>query len=100
MRMTLNEKNIIHETIHHLLGEDVRIWVYGSRLNEDSKGGDLDLLLESPANISVLQRAELKRLLERELQMPVDLLIWRQGTKPSAFQSIALAKAVLLESAA
>lgn len=50
--------------------------------------------------MGISQRAELKLMLEAALQIPMDVLSYRLGTQPSAFQAIALARAMALESAA
>jgi predicted nucleotidyltransferase len=100
MRLTAEQTATIVSLVHRQLGPDVRIRVYGSRLNDRVKGGDLDLLVESPHRITRLQRAELKMLLETALQIPVDILAYQHGTEPNAFQAIALAQAIPLERAA
>lgn len=47
--------------------------LFGSRLQEQRKGGDIDLFLESPLLVPRLQQAALKLELEDALQLPVDL---------------------------
>ena len=94
MRLTTDQITTILEIADHQLGRGVSVRVYGSRLKKAGKGGDLDLLLESPDKISILQRAEFKLTLENILHMPVDVLSYQHGTMPSTFQSIALANAV------
>ncbi len=96
MRLAENQIAVIRAIVHRIVGCDVRIWLYGSRLDDQSKGGDLDLLLESQRKISLLQRAEIKLTLEQELQIPVDVLVYQSSEAPTAFQSIALSRAVLI----
>lgn len=100
MRLTAEQINSTLVLVREHLGQNVGVAVYGSRLDEQRKGGDLDLLLESEAPVSRLQRAGLKLALEARLNMPVDILVHQRGTAPGAFQAIALAEAVPLEQAA
>lgn len=100
MRLTHEQITKILRITHLQLGDDVAVRVYGSRLDDKRRGGDLDLLVESPRRVSLLQRADLKLALEHELQLPVDILAYQQGHSPTAFQAIALAQSVRLEDAA
>ena len=52
MRLTETQKRAITETVHQELGEDVTIRLFGSRLDDSAKGGDVDLLIESGHPIS------------------------------------------------
>jgi predicted nucleotidyltransferase len=97
MRLSADQLTTIRQLVIEYLGSDTRISVYGSRLDERRKGGDLDLLLETSNDADPLQRAGLKLALESALYMPVDLLVRQRDAPITAFQAIALAKAVYLE---
>ena len=100
MRLSMEQVTTIQTIVRQELGDAVRISVYGSRLDDKRKGGDLDLLLETHERVDRLQRAGLKLRLEASLQIPVDVMVYQTGAMPSAFQAIALAQAVKLEDAA
>lgn len=100
MRLSMQQVTTIQTIVRQELGNAVHILVYGSRLDDKRKGGDLDLLLETHDRVDRLQRAGLKLRLEASLQIPVDVMIYQSGTVPSAFQAIALAQAVALEDVA
>lgn len=100
MRITREQACKILHIARQRVGDDVTVWLYGSRLDDNQRGGDLDLLLESTRHITLLQRADLKLALELELGIPVDILTYRVGSAPSAFQSIARAQAVRLDQVA
>lgn len=90
MRLTRAQREIVLTCVQELTGKDTEVRVFGSRLDESRRGGDLDLLLISSAPIPLLIRAELKQMLEARLQLPVDIVSYAQGAEPTLFQSIAL----------
>lgn len=100
MRLTPHQKSLILAITRQLLGDGVEVRVYGSRLHDHRRGGDLDLLLRSRQRVSLLERAELKRALEDALQIPVDVLYCPTDTEQTPFQAIALAQSQPLEVAA
>ncbi len=97
MRITPEQAETIVKTIHSIAGPDVKVWVFGSRLDDTRRGGDLDLLIESVPAAGLIQRARIKLLLEQVLHLPVDILATCFGAPDSAFVSIARAHAVRLE---
>ncbi len=96
MRLKTEQMATIIETIQSVTGQTTKIRVFGSRLNDEAKGGDVDLLIETPNLLGLLQKAQLKNALEIRLNLPVDLLIVQTGQKLSPFQQIAFEKSVLL----
>ena len=51
MRLTTDQIQIIRSTALQLLGDRVRVTLFGSRVNDALKGGDVDLMLEVPEAI-------------------------------------------------
>jgi len=51
MRLTPVQIDTIKSTAQAVLGEGVQITLFGSRVHDDQKGGDVDLMLEVPAAI-------------------------------------------------
>jgi len=98
MRLTPDQCHLILATVRrHILGSH-RVLLYGSRLDDQSRGGDVDLLIESDAAVPTLQRARIKNELEDRLHLPIDLIAIQSGREASPFQAIALAHAVPLDS--
>lgn len=96
--MRLNPEQIatIRHTVQAVAGEGVRVSVFGSRLRDEARGGDLDLLLEADQLIDLLQRARIKCALEERLAIPVDVITIRRGSPLTPFQRIALEQGVSL----
>ncbi len=69
MRLTPEQIQIIRRTIAEIAGEKATVRLFGSRLHDQVKGGDIDLLVEIPdpvENAAVLG-ARLEARLERRL---------------------------------
>lgn len=46
MRLPNNYTQVIVDTAHRHFGEDARVWLFGSRVDDARRGGDIDLLVE------------------------------------------------------
>lgn len=67
------------------------------RLNDQAKGGDVDILTETDTPLTLIERAQLKMALEAKLGLPVDITAQVRNTSPNPFQMIVRAHAVRLE---
>lgn len=50
MRLTPKQSVIIRQAAAAALGADVRVWLFGSRVHEDKRGDDIDLLVQPSGN--------------------------------------------------
>tara|TARA_R110001606_G_scaffold357547_1_gene508992 strand:- start:176 stop:484 length:309 start_codon:yes stop_codon:yes gene_type:complete len=98
MRLTPAQRAAILSGVHELMGTDINVHVFGSRLDDTKRGGDVDLLLISQTAIPLLTRAELKMALEERLQLPVDIVAYASTAEPTPFQAIALAQSRPIDS--
>jgi predicted nucleotidyltransferase len=96
MRLTPVQIDTIKSTATAVLGEGVQVWLYGSRLDDQRRGGDVDLLVQTARKASVMDRARFKYQVESTLQLPVDVLMVQTGQNASPFETIARSKAVEL----
>lgn len=48
MRLSTEQVQLIARTVAELAGADATVRVFGSRLDDTARGGDIDLLLEVP----------------------------------------------------
>jgi hypothetical protein len=100
MRLTSAQIDIVKMTACSVLGKGVQVWLYGSRVDDLRKGGDVDLLIESTQKVSLMARARIKYQIETALQLPVDILMVQTGQPASAFETIARSRAIALTSQA
>jgi predicted nucleotidyltransferase len=96
MRLTTKQIETIREIVHTVAGSEARTVLYGSRLDDNAPGGDIDLLIETDEGLMPLQRARLKLTIEARLGLPADILSKKRKAQPTAFQAIALAQGVEL----
>ena len=77
MRLTPDERLVIKEIIEEIFGP-ARVILFGSRLDSDKKGRDIDLFV-IPANMDDLYRKKLRASakLEMLLYKPVDIVVHR-----------------------
>ena len=72
MRLSKKEKKIILNLAKKYFGNNTKIYVFGSRL-ENKKGGDIDLYIE-PQNYDIEKKGAFKFRLKEALFKPVDVV--------------------------
>ena len=50
MRISPQQTETIKMFTHHHFGEDAEVWLFGSRVNNEKRGGDYDFLIETSIN--------------------------------------------------
>jgi len=96
MRLTQRQVSTIIDTTQAVAGANSGVWLYGSRLDDSRRGGDIDLIVESNPPVNLLQRARIKIALEAQLNRPVDVLALKGNASTSPLTQIAMAGAVRL----
>jgi predicted nucleotidyltransferase len=98
MRLTQPQIDAITQTVSRFTAGTGNIFLFGSRLDDRAKGGDIDLLIETPTPLALVERARSKMELESVVMLPVDIASRARDSAPTPFQRIAQANAVRLES--
>lgn len=86
MRLTAQQSEIIRQATATAFGADARVWLFGSRVDDHKRGGDIDLLVqpsesggnsaEDPATATLTRKLRLLGLLERQLgERKIDVII-------------------------
>ncbi|HET9113451.1 MAG TPA: nucleotidyltransferase domain-containing protein [Burkholderiales bacterium] len=62
MRLTETQRSLIKSAVARIIGPDSKVWLFGSRVDDSKRGGDIDLLVETeqliPSRASALCRLE------------------------------------------
>ena len=100
MRLTDEQHQLILQSCEQvLLGLDYRVYLFGSRLDDRAKGGDIDLLIildESSIEQELDWKQELKARIEQKTQIPVDIVIQNESRPIKVVAQIAMQEGVLL----
>ena len=97
MRLTPAQIHAITQTISRLTTVTAEVFLFGSRLDDQARGGDVDILIETATPLALLDRARIKMELEALVNLPIDIVSQVKNSTPTPFQRIARANAVRLE---
>ena len=99
MRLAPHHVLVIRKLAAQLAGESARVWLFGSRVRADARGGDVDLLLEldavvaEPAQLAASLASRVSRSMDGRR---VDVLIKAPNLMHLPIHTVALAEGVRL----
>ncbi|MES9855865.1 MAG: nucleotidyltransferase domain-containing protein [Sedimenticola sp.] len=96
MRLTPEQIGTIRRIVKIMLPKAVSVSLFGSRVDDTRRGGDIDLYIEYPEALPFKKQARLMVALEDALDIPIDLVIRDQTSPPRPIERIAKATGVLL----
>lgn len=99
MRLSQQHREAILRVVADAFGPEATVRLFGSRVDDDKRGGDVDLLIElpaEPADVFGLQRQLSTQLLRVLDSRPVDVLILGPDTRHASVHVEALRDGVLL----
>ncbi len=100
MRLNPDQSRAIVAATRDLAGADARVRLFGSRLNDDDRGGDIDLLVECPQPVArpVWLAAQIVARLQRLLgERRIDVLVVDPTTALQPVHRVAQAEGVVLQ---
>jgi predicted nucleotidyltransferase len=81
MRITPAEKKALTEAVWQV-DQDARIWLFGSRVDDAKKGGDIDIAILSP-KIHLSERMRIRRnIVDRIGDQKIDIIVSTDGQDP------------------
>jgi predicted nucleotidyltransferase len=81
MRITDAEKDALVSSVRQA-DHKARIWLFGSRLDDAKKGGDIDIAVLSPL-IHIPERMRIRRsIIDRIGERKIDIVVSADGTDP------------------
>ncbi len=79
MRLTQQEIQIIKSSVHEVMGENTNVWLFGSRVDDSKRGGDIDWFIEADLydpTEKVLKTAQLWAKLQLRLgEQRIDIVL-------------------------
>jgi predicted nucleotidyltransferase len=97
VRLSRNQSGEVLRIVRAEAGPDAEVRVFGSRLDEGRRGGDVDLLVNTSSRVDALAKARILHRLEETLVLPVDVVFAERGREPDPFQKMARRGARSLE---
>lgn len=83
MRLSNNQQQIIRDTVHEIFGPDAAATLFGSRVDDTARGGDIDLLVQSNKPIQQRERKALQLVARLQIRLgdqPIDVLVLDPAT--------------------
>ena len=99
MRLPLNYQTTITEIASQIFGKSASVCLFGSRLDDSAKGGDIDLLIKlaSPTDDKAMLAARYNALLQMKLGLQkFDILVIDPSTDLKPIHQQALTQGVPL----
>ncbi len=83
MRLSIHYQTIIKQQAARFFGDDVSVYLFGSRTDSARKGGDIDLCIAAGQQQGLLKKkAKFLAALDRTLgEQKIDVVIYRDGIR-------------------
>lgn len=79
MRLTPQQQYAIRTTVAETFGTEASVWLFGSRVDDNKRGGDIDLLIETNlSDVNMIVRAELAFVTKLQMKLgeqKIDVLV-------------------------
>lgn len=75
MRLSATQQQSILQATRQNFGADAKVWLFGSRVDDARRGGDVDLYVETKQINSLLPALRCKIAIEESLDLHVDLVV-------------------------
>jgi len=95
MRLSAAQQQCILQATWQNFGEDAKVWLFGSRVDDTRRGGDVDLYVETTQSNNLMAELKCKIALEESLDLHVDLVV-KDSEKDQPIYKIAKKQGVQL----
>ena len=78
MRLSSQTQQVIRETAQEIFGLHTVVKLFGSRIDDNARGGDIDLLIESTSIVIDSERKALQLIARLQIRIgdqPIDVLV-------------------------
>ncbi len=95
MRLTPSQIEAIRQAARQNFGAEASVWLFGSRVDDAQRGGDVDLYIEPTQASTLMSELRCKITLEDSLDLHVDLIV-KEPAKEKPIYQIAKTQGVRL----
>lgn len=101
MRLSPIERTVIRDTAKAVFGQNTQVRLFGSRLDDSQRGGDIDLLIETPLTdpqaVAAARTLFLAKLYAVLGEQKIDILVdWQGKTDYPPIYALARQQGVVL----
>ena len=100
MRLSASQIEAIKQETEHFFGAQAEVWLFGSRVDDNQRGGDVDLFVRSGMSdadqLAAARFAFLARLKRRMGDRKIDLVLQREGGEVLPIHELARQQGVRL----
>lgn len=95
MRLSATQQQQILQATREHFGTDAKVWLFGSRVDDARRGGDVDLYVETTLGNTLMDELRCKMAIADSLDLHVDLVV-NDHVKDLPIYHIAKKQGVLL----
>lgn len=89
MRLTAFEINAIKQSAQEVFGSTVEVFLFGSRVDDTKKGGDIDLYINTQQGNDLNHKIKFLLLLEQKIgEQKIDVVLAMDKNRPIEQQAI------------
>jgi predicted nucleotidyltransferase len=99
LRLTPQQRQIIVDTVREIFGSEATVTLFGSRVDENARGGDIDLLIQTDKPLTQREKKTLQLIARLQIRLgdqPIDALVLDPETSRLPVHEIALRTGVRL----
>ncbi|MBE0440400.1 MAG: nucleotidyltransferase domain-containing protein [Gammaproteobacteria bacterium] len=99
MRITSEQASQIKQVVYQIFGEQATVWLFGSRVNDQAQGGDVDLFIQTQTPLldpAVLAAKTAVQVMRLQNGRKVDVIVQAPNSTPQPIFDIARETGILL----
>ena len=93
MRLKKKDIELIKQTIQKYFS-DAKVYLFGSMLDDNKRGGDIDLYIITNEEVDLLTKTKIRYFLEDNLLRPVDLIFHKDFNRLIEKEALNLGKEI------
>ncbi|TVQ20877.1 MAG: nucleotidyltransferase domain-containing protein [Spirochaetaceae bacterium] len=100
MRLTEKQRTDILQTSREIFGPDATVTLFGSRVDDTARGGDIDLMVTTGMNLAAARHQKIRflvRLKKRIGDRRIDVVLRTPDSEERAIHRVASTEGVLIQ---